>query len=380
MNQNNQLSGPEMARYARHIAIPEFGMGGQKKLKAGKVLVIGSGGLGSPALLYLAAAGVGTIGIVDFDTVDESNLQRQILFNVNDLGASKAETAKVRLQALNPHINIIVHKTRFTRENALELISGYDVVADGTDNFPTRYLVNDACVLAGKINVYASIFQFEGQVSVFNYLKADGTRGPNYRDIFPEPPPPGLVPNCAEGGVLGVLPGIIGSMQASEVIKVVTGVGEPLAGRLFLFDAASFTTRILKIQKSPDTKITELINYEQFCGIEPVAGQKVVKEITVQELNQLMIEGADFQLIDVREPHEYGIAHLDGELIPLGTVTSAAHLISKDKKVIVHCRSGIRSAKAIQELESLFGFENLYNLKGGILAWSKEIDAGVPQY
>ncbi len=379
MSQNIQLSGPEMARYARHIAIPEFGMEGQKKLKAGKVLVIGAGGLGSPVLLYLAAAGVGTIGIVDFDTVDESNLQRQILFNVNDVGASKAETAKERLLALNPHLNIVVYKTRFTRENALELIKDYDVVADGTDNFPTRYLVNDACVLAGKVNVYASIFQFEGQVSVFNYLNTDGTRGPNYRDMFPEPPPPGLVPNCAEGGVLGVLPGIIGSMQASEVIKVLTGVGEPLAGRLFLFDAASFTTRILKVSKNPDTKITELINYEQFCGIEP-APDKPVKEITVQELNELMIEGADFQLIDVREPHEYGIANLEGELIPLATVSSAAHRISKEKQVIVHCRSGVRSAKAIRELENLFGFENLYNLKGGILAWSKEIDAGVPQY
>lgn len=380
MNQDIQLSGAEMARYARHITIPEFGLEGQKKLKQAKVLVIGSGGLGSPVLLYLAAAGVGTIGIVDFDTVDESNLQRQILFNVNDVGHSKAETAKSRLEALNPHINIIVYKTRFTRENALELVSQYDVVADGTDNFPTRYLVNDACVLAGKVNVYASIFQFEGQVSVFNFLNADGTRGPNYRDMFPEPPPPGLVPNCAEGGVLGVLPGIIGSMQASEVIKVVTGVGEPLAGRLFLFDAASFTTRILKVQKSPATKITELINYEQFCGIEPPAEKRAVKEVSVQELHELFEQSVDFQLIDVREPHEYAVANLDGELIPLATVAGAAHRISKNKKVIVHCRSGVRSANAIRELEDLFGFDNLYNLKGGILAWSKEIDSEVPAY
>ena len=234
MNNNIALSPPELRRYARHITIPEFGIAGQQKLKAAKVLVIGSGGLGSPVLLYLAAAGVGTIGIVDFDIVDESNLQRQVLFTVDDVGASKAQTAKKRLQALNPHIKVIVHETRFTRDNALDIIKDYDVVADGTDNFPTRYLVNDACVLSGKVNVYASIFQFEGQVSVFNYKYPDGSRGPNYRDMFPEPPPPGLVPNCAEGGVLGVLPGIIGSLQASEVIKVITGVGEPLAGRLFL--------------------------------------------------------------------------------------------------------------------------------------------------
>lgn len=377
---NNNLSAEEMARYARHITIPEFGLEGQKKLKAGKVLVIGSGGLGSPMLLYLAAAGVGTIGIVDFDTVDESNLQRQVLFSVDDVGKSKARTAKARLQALNPHININVYETRFTRENALDIISQYDVVADGTDNFPTRYLVNDACVLAGKINVYASIFQFEGQVSVFNYPLADGTRGPNYRDMFPEPPPPGLVPNCAEGGVLGVLPGIIGSLQASEVIKVLTGVGEPLVGRLFLFDAASFTTRTLKVQKNPATNITGLIDYEHFCGLSATKEQHAVKEVTVHELQELIDQGADFQLIDVREPYEYAIANLDGELIPLGSVSASAHKFSRNKKVIVYCRSGVRSANAIRELENLFGFENLYNLKGGILAWSKEIDAAVPTY
>ena len=379
MATNNQLSPPELARYARHIAIPEFGLEGQKKLKEGKVLVIGSGGLGSPVLLYLAAAGVGTIGIVDFDVVDDSNLQRQVLFTVEDVGKSKAQTAGRRLKALNPHIEIHVHETRFTRENALDLIKDYDVVADGTDNFPTRYLVNDACVLAGKVNVYASIFQFEGQVSVFNYLHEDGTRGPNYRDMFPEPPPPGLVPNCAEGGVLGVLPGIIGSMQASEVIKVLTGVGEPLAGRLFLFDAASFTTRILKVHKNSDTKITGLIDYDEFCGIAKTA-DRPVKEVSVQDLYKLITEGADFQLIDVREPHEYGIANIGGELIPLGSISAAAGKISRDKKVIVHCRSGVRSANAIRQLEDEFGFENLFNLKGGILAWSKEIDASVPTY
>ncbi len=380
MNPEQKLSGAELARYARHIAIPEFGLPGQLKLKAAKVLVIGSGGLGSPVLLYLAAAGVGTLGIVDFDTVDDSNLQRQVLFTVSDLGKSKAETAKIRLEALNPHINIIVYKIRFTTENALDLVSQYDVVADGTDNFPTRYLVNDACVLAGKVNVYASIFQFEGQVSVFNYPNADGTRGPNYRDMFPEPPPPGLVPNCAEGGVLGVLPGIIGSMQACEVIKVVTGVGEPLAGRLFLFDAASFTTRILKVGKSPDTRITELIDYEQFCGIESPKEQRPVKEITVQELYDWQTQGTDFQLIDVREPHEYAIAEIGGELIPLATVVGAAARIARNKPVVVHCRSGVRSANAIRELEALFNFDNLYNLKGGILAWSKEVDTAVASY
>ncbi len=381
MHQNtNKLSSVELSRYARHITIPEFGMEGQLKLKEAKVLVIGSGGLGSPVLLYLAAAGVGHIGIVDFDIVEDSNLQRQVLFNVNDVGKFKAETAKARLEALNPYIDIAVYETRFSTENARELVQQYDVVADGTDNFPTRYLVNDACVLEGKTNVYASIFQFEGQVSVFNYLKEDGTRGPNYRDLFPEPPPPGLVPNCAEGGVLGVLPGIIGSMQASEVIKVITGVGEPLVGRLFLFDAANFTTRILKVSNNPATKIEGLINYEQFCGIVPPSAQKAVKEVSVQELNELMIKGNDFQLIDVREPYEFDIANLDGELIPLASVTYAANKISRDKKVIIYCRSGVRSANAIRELETLFGFGNLYNLKGGILAWSKEIDSSVPTY
>ncbi len=369
-----------MARYARHITIPEFGLEGQQRLKMGRVLVIGSGGLGSPLLLYLAAAGVGTIGIVDFDVVDDSNLQRQVLFTVDDVGQSKAHTAAARLRALNPHINIVVHQTRFSRENALELVSQYDVVADGTDNFPTRYLVNDACVLAGKVNVYASIFQFEGQVSVFNYPLPDGTRGPNYRDMFPEPPPPGLVPNCAEGGVLGVLPGIIGSMQALEVIKVLSGVGEPLVGKLFLFDAATFTTRLLKVKRNPEIKITELIDYEQFCGVKPASAERPVKEITVQELYRMLTEGEDFQLIDVREPHEYAIANIGGELIPLGSIAQAADRIARDKTVVVHCRSGARSARAIRELEQLYGFDNLYNLKGGILAWSKEIDSSVPSY
>ncbi len=380
MNNNNIFSLPELERYARHIAIPEFGLEGQRKLKEAKVLVIGSGGLGSPVLLYLAAAGVGTIGIVDFDKVDESNLQRQILFTVDDVGVSKAQTAKKRLEALNPHINIIVHEVRFTSDNAFDLVKDYDVVADGTDNFPTRYLVNDVCVLSGKVNVYASIFQFEGQVSVFNYLYPDGKRGPNYRDMFPEPPPPGLVPNCAEGGVLGVLPGIIGSMQASEVIKVITGVGEPLTGRLFLFDAASFTTRILKVSSNPDIIIKELINYEQFCGLVSRAQLRQVKEVTVQELQTFLETGKDIQLIDVREPYEYVISQIGGELIPVASVSGSASRISRNKTVIIHCRSGIRSADAIRELEDLFGFDNLYNLKGGILAWANEIDNTVAVY
>lgn len=374
------FSPTELARYARHITIPEFGMEGQQKLKNSKVLVVGSGGLGSPVLLYLAAAGVGKIGIVDFDIVDDSNLQRQVLFTVDDVGKPKAQTAKKRLLALNPHIDIEVYNTRFSRENARELVRQYDVVADGTDNFPTRYLVNDACVLEGKVNVYASIFQFEGQVSVFNYLMDNGERGPNYRDMFPEPPPPGMVPSCAEGGVLGVLPGIIGSIQASEVIKVLTGVGEPLVGRFFLFDVASFTTRVLKVGKNPNTNITGLIDYDEFCGIKPPSEMKEVKEVTVKELHKMISQNADYQLIDVREPHEVEIAEIGAELIPLGTISQAADRISRDKKVIIHCRTGVRSANAIRELEEKFGFENLYNLKGGIRAWSEEIDPSVPVY
>ena len=380
MSDSIKLSPQELARYSRHIAIPEFNLAAQKKLKAAKVLVVGAGGLGSPMLLYLTAAGVGQIGIVDFDVVEDSNLQRQVLFTVDDIGKSKAETAKSRLQKLNPFVKFTVYNNAFTKENALEIIKDYDVVADGSDNFPTRYLVNDACVLAGKINVYASIFRFEGQVSVFNFLHEDGTRGANYRDLFPEPPPPGMVPSCAEGGVLGVLPGIIGSMQASEVIKVITGVGEPLAGRLFLFDAASFTTRVLKVRKNSKTQITELINYEEFCGIGIENGEDKIKEVTVQDLKKWQEEGVDFQLIDVRQPYEYEIANLGGELIPQNELVQNLDKISTNKKVIVHCRSGKRSADAIRDLQNLGDFDNLYNLKGGILEYSKEIDASIPTY
>ena len=360
----------ELARYNRHIIIPEFGIEAQKKLKAAKVLVIGSGGLGSPLLLYLAAAGVGTLGIVDLDVVDDSNLQRQVLFRVQDIGTPKVEAAKIRLKQLNPHIKIKTYNTQFTSKNALEIIRDYDVVADGTDNFPTRYLVNDASVLAGIPNVYASIFQFEGQVSVFNYTDKNGTKGPNYRDLYPTPPEPGLIPNCAEGGVLGVLPGIIGSLQANEVIKVITGVGEPLSGRFFVFDALTFETRTLKITKRANsTEIKELIDYEQFCGISAI--EKPVKEISTLELENWISNGEDFQIIDVRETSEYEQINIGAHLIPLGEVIARNHEIEREKKVVIHCRSGARSAKAIRQLEEI-GFDNLYNLKGGILAIEQE--------
>lgn len=385
------FSKEELERYSRHLIIPEFNIEGQKKLKAARVLVVGSGGLGSPLLLYLTAAGVGTIGIVDFDVVDSSNLQRQVLFGEENVGEAKVDAAKKRLSALNPHINIITYNTHLNSQNALDIIKDYDVVADGTDNFPTRYLVNDACVLLGKVNVYASIFRFEGQASVFNQLLEDGTRGPNYRDLFPSPPPAGLVPSCAEGGVIGVLPGILGSIQANEVIKVISGVGETLSGRLFLFDAASFETRTLKVQKSPTNPLngdnpsqTELIDYQQFCGIgveeDAAATENVVKGISVEAFLELKESGEDYQLIDVREPFEFEIAEMGGELIPLATIAQNADRISKNKKVIVHCKAGKRSADAIKELQAIYGFDNLYNLEGGILAWAEKADTALARY
>jgi sulfur-carrier protein adenylyltransferase/sulfurtransferase len=383
------FSKQELERYSRHIIIPEFGMEGQRKLKEAKVLVVGTGGLGSPVLLYLAAAGVGTIGIVDFDKVDDSNLQRQVLFGVGDVGRPKVDAAADRLRALNPYITINTYNMQLHSSNALDILKDYDLVADGTDNFPTRYLVNDAAVLLGKTNVYASIFRFDGQVTVFNYKYADGTFGPNYRDLYPTPPPPGLVPSCAEGGVLGVLPGIIGSLQASEVIKVITGIGEPLIGKLYLFDALSFESRTLKFKKDPNApKIEKLIDYEQFCGIKKPAADaakkdNTVKEISVTELKALKDQGADFQLIDVREEYEYDIANLanlGAELIPLATVPANAERIAKGKQVIIHCRSGARSANAVRLLESQFGFDNLYNLKGGILAYADEVDTSLAKY
>ena len=377
-----KFSKEELSRYNRHIIIPEFGLDAQKKLKAAKVLVIGSGGLGSPLLLYLAAAGVGTIGIVDYDVVEDSNLHRQVLFGVNEIGMPKVEAAKQRLRSLNPHINILTYNAQLTSKNALSYIKEYDVVADGTDNFPTRYLVNDACVLLDKPNVYASIFQFEGQVTVFNYKNKEGNNGPNYRDLFATPPPPGLVPSCAEGGVLGVLPGIIGSMQALEVIKVITGIGDLLDGRLFFFDALHFESRTFNIKKNPNNPLTgdnptltDLIDYEQFCGVKAV--ERKLKEISVQELFEWKENGEDFQLIDVREPAEYEAVNIGAELIPLGDVLAHADAISRDKKVVVHCKSGGRSAKAIRELEEKFGFQNLYNLKGGITAYINEVQPAV---
>lgn len=385
-NIHNIFTKEELARYNRHIIIPGFGMEAQKKLKAAKVLVIGSGGLGSPVLLYLAAAGVGTLGIVDFDVVDDSNLQRQVLFGVESVGKPKVEAARTRLMSLNPHLDIRLHNTHINSSNALDIVKHYDVVADGTDNFPTRYLVNDACILLDKPNVYASIFQFDGQVSVFNYVDANGNRGPNYRDLYPTPPPPGLVPSCAEGGVLGVLPGIIGSLQALEVIKVITGVGETLSGRFYTFDALQFESNTFKIKKRADnpisgenSSITGLIDYEQFCGMRAVE-EKPLKEISPRELYDLQVKGDPIQIIDVREPHEYEIVNIGGELIPLSVVSDFADQISRDRKVIVHCKVGGRSAKAIKELEERYGFTNLYNLKGGILSWIEEVDPQLTKY
>lgn len=374
------FSKEELERYSRHLIIPEFNIEGQRKLKNAKVLVVGTGGLGSPLLLYLAAAGVGNIGILDFDVVDDSNLQRQVLFTVDDVGQPKAVAAKTRLEKLNPHVNYTVHNTMLTSENALDIVKDYDLVADGTDNFPTRYLVNDACVILDKVNVYASIYRFEGQVSVFNYKDKDGVNGPHYRDLFPSPPPPGLVPSCSEGGVIGVLPGIIGSLQANEVLKVISGVGDPLAGRLFLFDALSFETRTMKVRKSPNTlPVTELIDYEIFCGLDEINEEKAVKQITVEELSQWKNLKKDFQLIDVREPYEYEIANIEGEIIPLGDVTDQVNKFRSDIDVVVYCRSGKRSAEAIRKLEKL-GFTNLYNLEGGILAWAETLDPTMAKY
>ena len=368
----------ELQRYNRHLILPQFGHEGQRKLKEAKVLVIGTGGLGSPLLLYLTAAGVGTIGLVDFDVVDRSNLQRQVLYSVEDVGTPKVEAAKKRLQTLNPNVTFITHNTKITADNALEIIRQYDVVADGTDNFPTRYLVNDACVLLDKVLIYASIFQFDGQASVFNYPYPDGSRGPNYRDLFPHPPLPHMVPSCAEGGVLGVLPGLLGIIQANEVIKVITGIGDTLAGRLFLYDALSFNTRTLKVAKDPQNPLTgenpsiqSLIDYEAFCGV--AVKEEKLKEISPTELKNMLDAGEDFQLLDVREPHEHEDANLGGLLIPLKKLPDNLDKVARDKKIVVHCHSGQRSKQAISILQEQ-GYHNLYNLKGGILAWAREVD------
>jgi adenylyltransferase/sulfurtransferase len=381
---NVTFSREELGRYNRHIIIPEFGMEAQKKLKNARVLVVGSGGLGSPLLLYLAAAGVGTIGIVDFDIVEDSNLHRQVLFGVDEIGIPKVEAAKKRLEGINPYIKIHAYNEKISSKNALELIAEYDVVADGTDNFPTRYLVNDACVLSGKTNVYASVFQFEGQVSVFNYTK-NGVTGPNYRDLYETPPPAGLVPNCAESGVLGVLPGIIGSLQALEVIKVVTGVGEVLSVKLYTFDALSFQSITFKVGRKESNPlnganptITDLIDYEEFCNIG--LPERAVKEINAGDLNALLEGTEKFQLIDVREPYEFDLVNISGELIPLGSVIENYQKIKQDMMVVVHCKVGGRSAKAIRDLEDHFGFENLYNLKGGIIEYLKNYEPDLEIY
>jgi sulfur-carrier protein adenylyltransferase/sulfurtransferase len=384
--QDVEFTKEELARYNRHVIIPEFGEEGQKKLKAAKVLIIGSGGLGSPALLYLTAAGVGTIGIVDFDVVDDSNLQRQVIFDIREIGKPKVEAAKRRLEALNPHTRFILHNTHINSGNALDIIKDYDVVADGTDNFPTRYLVNDATVILDKPNVYGSVFQFEGQVSVFNYVNKKGERGPNYRDLYPTPPPPGLVPSCAEGGVLGVLPGIIGSLQALEVIKVITGIGEPLSGRFYTFDALNFENRTFNIKRRDDNPVNgknptihELIDYEQFCGMRAIE-EKPVKEITARDLYDWQVKGKKFKLIDVREPSEFKIVQIGGTLIPLSTISEHADQIPKDIDVVVLCKSGVRSTKAIKELEEKFALNNLYNLKGGILAYIDQVQPELTRY
>jgi sulfur-carrier protein adenylyltransferase/sulfurtransferase len=381
-----QLSREEYERYSRHLILPEVGLEGQKRLKAASVLCIGTGGLGSPLLLYLAAAGIGRIGIVDFDIVDSSNLQRQVIHGTSWVGKPKIASAKDRILEINPYCQVDLYETRLSSENALDILRPYDVVVDGTDNFPTRYLVNDACVLLDKPNVYGSIFRFEGQATVFNY---EG--GPNYRDLYPEPPPPGLVPSCAEGGVLGILPGVIGVIQATETVKIILQQGKTLSGRLLLYNALDMTFRELKLRPNPVRPVIEkLIDYEEFCGIpQAKAAEEKEKEglmeMTVQELKQLMDSGADdFVLLDVRNPNEYAIAKIPGSvLVPLpdienGTGVEQVKELLNGHRLIAHCRSGVRSAKALAILKDS-GIEGT-NVVGGILAWSREVDPSVPEY
>jgi adenylyltransferase/sulfurtransferase len=383
----SDLSQEEIKRYSRHLIMPEVGMDGQRRLKASSVLCIGAGGLGSPAAMYLAAAGVGRIGIVDFDVVDFSNLQRQLLHGTPDVGRSKLESAKSRLLALNPNIQIDTYETALSSENALELFAPYDVILDGTDNFPTRYLVNDACVLSGKPNAYGSIFRFEGQASVFAIKN-----GPCYRCLYPEPPPPGLVPSCAEGGVLGVLPGIVGVIQATEAIKLMLGIGEPLIGRFLIYDALKMRFRELKLRKDPECPVcgttptvTKLIDYEQFCGIRPepqVQTEVPVNEweITPVELKQRLDAGDDLFILDVREPNEYQINRIQGStLIPLGEIPRRHQELDRDREIVVHCKMGGRSAKAVDYLRTV-GFAKVKNLRGGILEWIDKVDPSQPKY
>jgi sulfur-carrier protein adenylyltransferase/sulfurtransferase len=378
------LSREEFRRYSRHLIMPEVGLEGQKKLKSARVLAIGTGGLGSPLALYLAAAGVGTIGLVDFDVVDASNLQRQILFGTGDVGRPKIEAAVRRLQDMNPNVQVVPFEERLTSENALPIFRDFDVIADGTDNFPTRYLVNDACVLTGKPNVYASIYRFEGQASVFWAEK-----GPCYRCLYAEPPPPGLVPSCAEGGVLGILPGLLGVIQATETIKLILGSGEPLVGRLLLVDALSMNFRELKLRKNPDcvvcgpnASVTKLIDYEGFCGIEspPAGAGSSVPEVSVEELKAMRDRGDGFVLVDVRESHEIAIcAFPESVKIPLGSLTANLNRLSTADEIVVHCKTGARSAKAVELLQQA-GFRKVRNLAGGIDRWAERIDPSMPRY
>jgi molybdopterin/thiamine biosynthesis adenylyltransferase/rhodanese-related sulfurtransferase len=381
-----ELTTDDLSRYSRHLILPEVGMEGQRRLKAARVLCVGTGGLGSPLAFYLAAAGIGTLGLVDFDVVDASNLQRQIIHSTKDIGRKKLDSAAEKLIALNPALNIVKHETMLTSANALEILKDYDIVADGTDNFPTRYLVNDACVLLGKPNAYGSIFRFEGQASVF--ATEDG---PCYRCLYPEPPPPGLVPSCAEGGVLGILPGLVGVIQATEVIKLILGKGSPLIGRLLLVDALSMRFRELKLRKNPECPVCgenptvkELIDYDHFCGIVPESKEeKAVKngvpQLSVRELKRRIDGGEDVFILDVREPYEYQIAQIGGKLIPQNDVPQRLPEIPRDREVVVQCRSGARSQK-IAEFLKQSGYTQVVNLAGGILAWSDEIDPKVQKY
>jgi sulfur-carrier protein adenylyltransferase/sulfurtransferase len=382
-----ELTSADLSRYARHLTLPEVGIEGQQKLKAARVLCVGAGGLGSPLAFYLAAAGVGTIGIVDFDVVDVSNLQRQIIHSTNDIGRNKLDSAAEKLAALNPSVNVVKHDTMLTSANALEILNGYDIVADGTDNFPTRYLVNDACVLLGKPNVYGSVFRFEGQASVF------ATReGPCYRCIYPEPPPPGMAPSCAEAGVLGVLPGLVGVIQATEVIKFILGKGESLIGRLLLIDALAMRFRELKLRKNPECPVcgknptvTHLIDYQQFCGLAPESSQEKTRmnngipQMSVLELKQRLDAGENLMILDVREPFEYQIANIGGTLIPQNEVPRRLSEIDRNREIIVQCRSGARSQR-IAEFLAQQGYPNVKNLAGGILAWADQIDPKIQKY
>ena len=379
------LSNEEILRYSRHLIMPEVTMEGQKKLKAARVLCVGTGGLGSPLALYLTAAGVGTLGLVDFDVVDYTNLQRQVLHSTADVGRLKLDSAIDKLKALNPFVEIKRFDTYLNSQNALEIFKDFDIVADGTDNFATRYLVNDACVLSGKPNVYASIFRFEGQASIFG-----AKDGPCYRCLYPEAPPPGLVPSCAEGGVLGVLPGLLGVMQATEVIKLILGVGEPLIGRLVLVDALAMRFREMRIRKNPECPVcglhptvTELIDYNQFCGVRgeesKASTSTKIPEIQVEEFKRRLDAGENIYILDVREPHEYQICNIHGHLIPLGDLPKRVHELDSSLEIVVHCKSGARSAKAVDFLRQS-GFKRVTNLTGGILAWADRIDSSLPKY